>query len=67
MYKTFPLTAGKGTWSRPNEIPTTVGLQQRPPNFKIFCIDNMRWVFDPNRLEDVRNCLAQEESKLIPV
>ena len=47
MYKKFPLNAGKSWWNRPNEIPTTVGLQQRPPNFQNFCIDNMKSVYDP--------------------
>ena len=67
MYKKFPLNAGKSWWSRPNEIPTTVGLQQRPPNVQNFCIDSMKSVYDPNCLEDVRNCGDQEETKLIHV
>ena len=31
---TFPLKAGRSRWSRPNEIPTTGGLQQRPPSLR---------------------------------
>ena len=37
------------------------------PISKIFCIDSMKSAYDPNCLEDVRNCGAQEETKLIHV
>ena len=44
-----------------------VGLQQPPPNLHNSCIRNKKLIFDPNCLEDVRNCGAQERSKLIQV
>ena len=59
--KTFKACRNK--WSRPHAIPTAVAFQRRPPNFPKFCVDNSKSVFDPNCLEHVRICGAQEKEK----